>query len=43
MVEAMKMEHLVLAGQSGEVGRIHFAVGDSVKQGDLVVEVAVSD
>jgi biotin carboxyl carrier protein len=43
VVEAMKMEHQVLAGQSGEVGHIRFAVGDSVKQGDLIVEVAASD
>lgn len=40
VVEAMKMEHGVVARQAGTVQAIAFAVGDSVKEGDLIVDIA---
>lgn len=43
VVEAMKMEHAVVARQAGTVRSIRFAVGDSVKEGELVVDVATAD
>ncbi len=40
LMEAMKMENRVLAEISGTVKTIHVAVGDSVLQGQMVIELA---
>jgi biotin carboxyl carrier protein len=37
VVEAMKMEHKITASHDATVGTVHFAVGDRVDQGDLLV------
>ena len=37
IVEAMKMEHEIRAGQGGEVARVRFAAGDAVAEGDVLV------
>jgi propionyl-CoA carboxylase alpha chain len=37
VVEAMKMEHKILAAGDAIVGEVRFAVGDRVDQGDLLV------
>ena len=37
VVEAMKMEHKILAAGDGTVSDVRFAVGDRVDQGDLLV------
>jgi biotin carboxyl carrier protein len=37
VVEAMKMEHKVTASHDATVTAVHFAVGDRVDQGDLLV------
>lgn len=40
VVEAMKMEHGIVARQAGTVRAIAFTVGDSVKEGQLIVDIA---
>lgn len=42
MVESMKMEIPVQAGAAGRVGAIHVAAGDTVEEGQLLVELAAS-
>src|SRR5690606_35031421 len=37
VVEAMKMEHAVLAPRDGVITEVHAAVGDQVEQGAVVV------
>jgi propionyl-CoA carboxylase alpha chain len=37
VVEAMKMEHKIVAGADATVGEVCFAVGDRVDTGDLLV------
>lgn len=39
VIEAMKMEHALVARHPGTVRAIGFAVGDSVKEGELIVDV----
>jgi acetyl-CoA carboxylase carboxyltransferase component len=43
VLEAMKMEHEVLAGASGEVARVEVRVGDSVGAGDVLLVLAPAD
>ncbi|EOM75351.1 biotin/lipoyl-binding carrier protein [Rhodococcus rhodnii] len=40
VVESMKMEIPVLAEEPGTVGSVDVAVGDVVKQGDLIATIA---
>jgi biotin carboxyl carrier protein len=39
IVEAMKMEHGVVAARDGTVRAIAFGVGDTVKAGELIVDI----
>lgn len=39
IIEAMKMEHCLIAQLPGTVRAVPFAIGDSVKTGDLIVDV----
>ncbi|MDH3762310.1 MAG: acetyl/propionyl/methylcrotonyl-CoA carboxylase subunit alpha [Gammaproteobacteria bacterium] len=41
VIEAMKMEHAIVAQVSGSVGEILFAVGDQVDEGDTLVLLEV--
>ena len=43
VVEAMKMEHKILAAGDATVSEVRFAVGDRVDQGDLLVALDHSD
>ncbi len=43
VVEAMKMEHKIAASGDATVGEVHFAVGDRVDTGDLLVELEHHD
>ncbi len=43
VLEAMKMEHEVLAESAGVVRRVEVAVGDAVQSGDLLVVMAPGD
>ena len=36
---AMKMEHAIIAPDAGEVAAIHFAVGDQVGDGDVLLSL----
>ena len=38
IIEAMKMEHTIAAPANGKVGTVHFAVGDSVEEGAVLLE-----
>ena len=38
-LEAMKMEHRILATKPGEVTKVHFSAGDRVGMGDALVEM----
>ncbi|MCK2182810.1 acetyl-CoA carboxylase biotin carboxylase subunit [Halomonas getboli] len=40
VMEAMKMEHTLAAPADGHVERFHFAAGDTVGQGDVLLEFA---
>jgi len=40
VLEAMKMEHRILASASGQVTGIHFTVGQQVQQGSILLEMA---
>jgi biotin carboxyl carrier protein len=40
VIEAMKMEHAVVAPQAGTLTRLAVAVGDQVQRGDLLAEVS---
>lgn len=37
--EAMKMENVVLAEKAGKIGKLHVAVGDTVLQDDVLIEI----
>jgi 3-methylcrotonyl-CoA carboxylase alpha subunit len=39
VLEAMKMEHRILARAAGTIGAVHIAVGDQVADGMLLVEI----
>jgi biotin carboxyl carrier protein len=39
VLEAMKMEHRLLARTAGTVQALHIAVGDQVNDGMLLVEI----
>ena len=39
VLEAMKMEHRILASTSGQVTGIHFTVGQQVQQGSVLLEM----
>jgi 3-methylcrotonyl-CoA carboxylase alpha subunit len=41
VIEAMKMEHAVLAPSSAMVGEVLFAVGDQVEEGETLVILEV--
>jgi biotin carboxyl carrier protein len=43
IVEAMKMEHKILAAGDATVDEVRFAVGDRVDQGDLLVALVHGD
>src|SRR5215472_3525781 len=43
VLEAMKMEHEVLAGANGEVARVEVRVGDSVGAGDVLLVLVPAD
>ena len=43
VVEAMKMEHKIVAAADATVTEVHFAVGDRVDQGDLLVSLEQID
>jgi 3-methylcrotonyl-CoA carboxylase alpha subunit len=38
VMEAMKMEHTLNAPADGEVAQFHFSAGNSVVQGDVLLE-----
>lgn len=40
VMEAMKMEHRIVAPTGGVVARVNFSVGDQVQQGDVLVEMS---
>ena len=40
VMEAMKMEHRIVAPTDGVVARVNFSVGDQVQQGDVLVEMS---
>ena len=40
VMEAMKMEHRIIAAKAGVVSLINYSVGDQVQQGDILVEMA---
>jgi 3-methylcrotonyl-CoA carboxylase alpha subunit len=39
VIEAMKMEHALIAPFDGEVGAVHAAAGDQVGEGALLLEI----
>jgi propionyl-CoA carboxylase alpha chain/3-methylcrotonyl-CoA carboxylase alpha subunit len=39
IMEAMKMEHRIVASVAGKVMAVPFSIGDGVKQGDLLVDI----
>lgn len=43
VLEAMKMEHSLKADQKGKVGKIHFKVGDSVQDDDIIIDIEASN
>jgi len=43
ILEAMKMENEVKAEVDGVVGVIHKSPGETVEQGDVIVEIDVSE
>ena len=43
VVEAMKMEHKIIASSAGVVEQVRFAVGDRVDEGDLLVAIGAGD
>ena len=40
VMEAMKMEHRIVAPKTGTISRVGFSIGDQVQQGDTLVEMA---
>jgi len=43
VLEAMKMEHRILASISGQITGVHFTVGQQVQQGSVLLEMAESE
>jgi len=43
VIEAMKMENEIFAGEAGTVRKVHVSVGQSVETGDLLAELAPGD
>jgi biotin carboxyl carrier protein len=43
VVEAMKMEHAILAPKAGRVLAVHYARGDRVTEGAVLVEVSAEE
>ena len=39
VLEAMKMEHRIVASSDGTVVRVHFSPGDQVEQGASLLEL----
>ena len=39
VIEAMKMEHRIVAPSDGMVSKVNFSAGDQVQQGDVLVEM----
>ncbi len=39
VMEAMKMEHRIVAPSDGVIAKVNFATGDQVQQGDVLVEM----
>ena len=39
IMEAMKMEHRIVAPSDGMVSKVNFSAGDQVQQGDVLVEM----
>ena len=40
VMEAMKMEHRIVAPTDGVVAKVNFSIGDQVQQGDVLVEMS---
>ena len=43
VLEAMKMEHRILAAAQGTITEIHFAAGEQVQQGSVLLAMDVQD
>ncbi len=43
VMEAMKMEHTLTAPADGQVESFHFQAGDTVGQGDVLLEFAADE
>jgi biotin carboxyl carrier protein len=43
VIEAMKMENEIYAGEAGTVHKVHVAVGQNVETGDPLAELAAGD
>jgi biotin carboxyl carrier protein len=43
ILEAMKMEHKIVASTDGTVTAINFNAGDQVEQGQVLLEIESSD
>jgi biotin carboxyl carrier protein len=43
VIEAMKMENEIFAGEAGTVRKVHVTSGQSVETGDLLAELALGD
>jgi biotin carboxyl carrier protein len=43
VIEAMKMENEIYAGEAGTVRKVHVAVGQNVETGDPLAELAAGD
>jgi len=41
IIEAMKMEHTILAPMAGRVAEVRFARGDQVREGDQLIAFEV--
>jgi 3-methylcrotonyl-CoA carboxylase alpha subunit len=41
ILEAMKMEHRIIASQEGTVSAINFSEGDQVQQGSALLELSL--
>ena len=39
VLEAMKMEHRIVASKAGKVTAVHFGVGEQVVQGSTLLEI----
>jgi len=39
VLEAMKMEHRIVASEAGKVTAVHFGVGEQVAQGATLLEI----